>query len=86
MQNFRVPYRTRFLNNQGFVCLHSARPKFFAFCRINELTCAYMYSQAQVHATEQNTQHLKKRHGDFIVVLDREFYIRTSIQSAVKCF
>ena len=56
--------------------------KVFAFCRINELTCAYMYSQAQVHATELNTQHLKKRNinGDFIVVLDREFYIRTSIK------
>ena len=26
--------------------LNSARPKFFTLCKINELTCAYMFSQA----------------------------------------
>ena len=46
VQIFRVPYRTRFGNNHGFI----PRGQSFshALCKFNELTCAYMFSQAHL--------------------------------------
>ena len=43
VQIFRVPYRTRFGNNHGFI------PRGQSFSHsVNELTCAYMFSQAHL--------------------------------------